>query len=74
MKPHCVDQISLETEFSIAICRPTGDNWQSIALFLARFDPRLSIVKSVFYCRLSGVETPTHELDLGLFGLHVFFL
>ena len=24
-----VDQKSLETEFSIAICRPTGDQWQS---------------------------------------------
>ena len=23
-----VDQTSLETEFSIAICRHTGDNWQ----------------------------------------------
>ena len=26
-------------------------------LFLATFDPRLSTVKSVFDCRLSGVET-----------------
>ena len=30
-----VDQKSLETEFSIAICRPTGDKWQSKTLFLA---------------------------------------
>ena len=43
-----VDQKSLETEFSIDICRPTGDKWQSIALFLAIFDPRSSIVKIVF--------------------------
>ena len=30
-----VDQKSLKTEFSIAICRPTGDKWQSKTLFLA---------------------------------------
>ena len=30
-----VDQKSLETEFSIAICCPTGDNWQSQTLFLS---------------------------------------
>ena len=40
-----VDQKSIETEFSIAICRP----------FLAIFDPRSSIVKCVFDCRLSIV-------------------
>ena len=64
-----VDQKSLETEFSIAICRPTGDNWQSKTLFLAIcdklqsktlflaiFDPRSSIVKSVFDCRISCVH------------------
>ena len=50
-----VDQKSLETVFSIAICRPTGDKWQSKTLFLAIFDPRLSIDKSVFDCRLPGV-------------------
>ena len=33
------DQKSLETGFSIAICRPTGDKWQSKRLFLAIFDP-----------------------------------
>ena len=38
------DQKSLETEFSIVICRPTGDKWQSKTLFLAIFDPRSSIV------------------------------
>ena len=46
---------SLETEFSFVICRPTCDKWQSKKLFLASFDPRSSIVKSVFDCRLSGV-------------------
>ena len=51
-----VDQKSLETEFSIAICRPTGDKWQSKPLFLAIFDPRLSILKSVFGCQLLGVN------------------
>ena len=38
-----VAQKSLETEFSIAICK-----WQSRTLFLAIFDPRSSIVNSVF--------------------------
>ena len=51
-----IDQRSLETEFSIAICRPTGDTWQSKTLFIySYFDPRSSIVKSVFDCRLSFV-------------------
>ena len=50
-----VNKNSLNTEFLIAICRPTGDKWQSKTLFLAIFDPRSSIVKSVFDCRLPGV-------------------
>ena len=50
-----VNKNSLKTEFSIAICRPIGDKWQSKTLFLAIFDPRSSIVKSVFDCRLPGV-------------------
>ena len=41
-----VDNKSLETEFLIAICRPVGDKWQSKMLFLAIFDPRLSIAKA----------------------------
>ena len=49
------NQKSIETEFSIAIFRPTGDKWQSKTLFLAIFDPRSSIVKSFFDCRLPGV-------------------
>ena len=38
------DQKSLETVFSIAICRQLGDKWQSKSLFLTRFDLRSSIV------------------------------
>ena len=34
---------------------PTDDKWQSNTLFLAIFDPRSSIVKSVYDCRLPGV-------------------
>ena len=51
-----VDQRSSETEFLIAICRPTGDKWQSKTPFLVIFYPRSSIVKSVFDRRLSGVN------------------
>ena len=50
-----VDKKSLETEFMIAICCQTGNKWQSNTLFLAIFDSRSSIVKSIFYCRLSCV-------------------
>ena len=50
-----VDQKSIETEFIIAICRHTGDKWQSKTMFLSIFDPRSSIVKNVFDCRLPGV-------------------
>ena len=35
---------------------PTGDKLQSKILFLAIYDPRSSIVKSVFDCRLSVCE------------------
>ena len=34
------DQKSLETVFSIAICRQSGDKWQSKTLFLTIFDLR----------------------------------
>ena len=50
-----VDQKLFETEFLIAINRPTGDKWQSKMLFLASFDPRSLIVKSVFDCHLPSV-------------------
>ena len=49
------EQKSFETEFSISVCRPTGGKWKSKTLFQVTFDPRLSIVKSIFDCRLSGV-------------------
>ena len=49
------DPRSLETELSTAICRPTGDKWQSKTLFPAICDPRSSIVQSVFDCRLSDM-------------------
>ena len=43
--------------FSIAICRATSDKWQSKTLFLTIYDPRSSIDKSVFDCRLPGLFT-----------------
>ena len=48
-----MDPGSLETELSTAVCRPTGDKWQS--LFPAICDPCSSIVQSVFDCRLSNM-------------------
>ena len=50
-----VDQKSLETEFFIAICRHTGDKWQSKTLFLSIFDPHSSIFDRVFDCHLPDV-------------------
>ena len=50
-----VDQKLIETVFSIAICRHTGDKRQSKTLFLSIFDPGSSIVGSVFDCCLHGV-------------------
>ena len=35
----------LETEFSIAVSRPTGDNWRSKTLVVVISDPRSSIVR-----------------------------
>ena len=46
----------LETEFLMAICRPTGNKWQLKTLILAIFDPRVSIVKRVFDCQLSTMR------------------
>ena len=50
-----VDHKSIETVFLIAICRPTGDEWQSKTMFLSIFYPRSSIVDNVFDCHLPGV-------------------
>ena len=58
-----MDQKLLETEFSIAICRQSGDKCQSKILFLAIYDPRSSIVESVLYCRLFSVCMMVLTLD-----------
>ena len=55
-----VDKKSIETVFLIAICRPTGDKWQSKTLFISIFDPRSSIVGNVSDCRLPGVIMAIH--------------
>ena len=58
-----VDQKSIETVFSIAICCPTGDKWQSKTLFLSIFDPRSSIVDYIFDCHLPDVGLKESKLD-----------
>ena len=50
-----VDLNSLETEFLIAICCPTGDKWQSKTLFLASCDSPPLIIQNIIDCRLSGM-------------------
>ena len=40
-----------------------GDKWQLKTLFLSVFDPRPSIVKSVFDCHLSGVLLVTNDFE-----------
>ena len=50
-----IDQKPLETVFSIAMCRQSGDKWQLKILFPAIFDTHSTIVKSVFDCCLPGV-------------------
>ena len=50
-----VDKKLLETEFSIAICRRTGNKWQLKTLLLVIFDPSLSIVKSILDSCRPGV-------------------
>ena len=74
-----VDQKSLETEFSIAICRPTGDKWQSETPFLSIFDPRSTIVKRVFDCCIYTLfnEGKTHLAKIKLFlhaALHIKYI
>ena len=41
--------------------RPTGLKWQLKTLFLAIFDPHSSFIKSVFNCRLPGVDRQTSQ-------------
>ena len=50
-----VDKKLIETVFSIAICRLTGNKCQLKTLFLSIFDPRSWIVYYIFDCRLPGV-------------------
>ena len=50
-----VDQEPLETELSIAVCRPIGDKWQSKTLFQAGF----FYPRNDFDCRLPGVILKT---------------
>ena len=49
-----VDKKSMETVFSIAICRPTGDKWQSKNTVSIDFDLHLTIF-DVFDCCLPGL-------------------
>ena len=63
------DQKSIETVFSIVICRHIGDKWQSKTLFPSIFDPRSSIADSVFDCRLPGVCLP-HPDPYSVFRCH----
>ena len=59
-----------KTGFSIAICRPTGDKWQSETLFLSICDERSSIVKGVCDRHIFGVITHQHKkLDLSTFSV-----
>ena len=41
-----MEMVSLETKFSIAICRPPGDKWQLKTLFLATFDLCLRLLRA----------------------------
>ena len=58
----------LETEFLIAICWQIGDKWPLKALFLGILEPRSSIFKSVFDCRLSGVVQVSKIKGISFFG------
>ena len=66
-----VYQKSIETVFSIAICRPTGYKWQSKTLFLLIFYPHSSIVDYIFDCRLPGVMKDTKQTKKIEYILHI---
>ena len=51
-----IDQKLLETEFLIAICRLTGDRWQSKTLFLAILICIRQLLR-VFDCHLPGMRS-----------------
>ena len=50
------DQKSIETAFSIVICRQSGDKWRSKTLFLTFFLSTFIDSIDVFDCRLPGVK------------------
>ena len=50
-----MDQKSLETVFSLVICRQSGNKWQSKTLFLMIFLSTFVDSINVIECRLSGV-------------------
>ena len=52
------DHISLETVFFLAICRHSGEKWQSKTLFLTIFLSTFVDSINVFHCCLSGVFKP----------------
>ena len=58
----------LEPEFSIANRGPNNDKWQFNTLFLSVFDPRLSIVESVFDCHLFGVPLVRNDFETFITG------
>ena len=65
------DQKSIENSVFDCLCRPIGDRWQSKTLFLAIFNSRFSIVKSVFDCLLLGVVTVVFfQILPNLWGVH----
>ena len=69
------DQKSMETVFSIAICRQSGDKWQSKTPFLVIVDQRSSIVFSLTFsifaylvCLLGSLHTPLcHNFEAGFY-------
>ena len=44
-----VDQKSLETVISIAICRQSGDKWQSKTLFITIFSTFVDIISDPIF-------------------------
>ena len=60
---------SIETVFLIAICRNSGDKWQSKTLFLSIFYPCSTIVDSVFGCRLPDVILVDQIFEIGSFRI-----
>ena len=55
-----VDETSLETEVTIAFCRPTGDKLQSKTLFLLFF----LALYSLLWSTISGTKHPEGTFEL----------